>query len=301
MVNNVNANQVNTRFSAESMKEAKERLTIAMNSTNMSTNASIEKVHISHFDSLTISDEARQRAAEGGALTWEESVLLSLEARRAAGHEIPEYVMRFSGATEPAEPHLHNLGGRMEITAGNGQPLTVILRDSGIWIANGHNPERSDFNLIDPSRGTPGIPQSTIRVLEFTLRIIQNIDLPEGEVLIDPNGDRSKRENLELLFGGFSTLRQQLGINPNSNQHAQAFEDAMRTLLRNFFAETVRIDNLLPEGSKPSEAELQAWAEKSVIQHNEALAQADVFADVFFANFRTHGMEAAFNTAWAAI
>jgi len=277
----------------------------------------VKKVHISTFDSVTISDEARQRAAEGGPLTHEESLLLSIEARRANGHGLPEYIPMWNDSwgnsnNQPA-PHLHNLGGRLEITVGNGQPFTAILRDEGIWIASGHNPERSDFMQIFPQQTIPGIPPSTIRGLDFTLRIIQNINVSEGNHLFDDFSSFDMRDGLSRVLDGFAALREELGIFPGSTQHFEdpIFQDALRVVLRNFFDEAARMDSMYtakatthPDSAEaflPDSTELQEKIAQQEQMRSDARNQADVFTSVFFANFLTHGMEGAFNIAWDAL
>jgi len=268
-----------------------------------------KKVHVSTFDNVTISDEARQRAAEGGPLTHKEGIVLALENRRTQGIPIPEYIPLWEdSAIEGGATHttsLHNLAGRFHLTVGpNNQAITAVLREDGIWLANGHNPKRSDFVLINPQQAVPGIPPATIRGLDFTLRIIQNITVPEGQQLIGKPGSFDMLDSLSRVIDGFIMLREQQGIFEGSTQHFEdpVFRDALVLVMRYFFEETVIMDNLYAyDDLEHSGAEF--WEKVAHIEQlrSEARNQADVFTDVFFAHFLTQGAEAALNAAWAAV
>jgi hypothetical protein len=275
------------------------------------------------MDSVIISDEARELAAQRRAL-WNADTTTDAQ-RQALSMEWTGVPFRDDDGNFPgwsieqanewltaqanrereliAAGSTHNLLGGLLSTANNGQPFTAIMRVSGIYILNehySHHSQRDSFVRIDPSRGVPGIDQPTIRKLDFMHQIVmelRTIKPPEDNSLYSAEGILGNYDGFRALMDSFEAVRS----NVRGQGHMRPLEDAFRHLLTNFFVESARIENLLPEGSKPSEAEMQQLFEQSEQQNAEAREQANSFADIFFNNLNQAGVDGAFNIAWAAL
>jgi len=249
---------------------------------------------------VVISDEARELAAQArqrwnaGEMTQAERDEFSREQwARIFGDRQPmsEREMLATGGT-------HNLLGAFEFTAGNGQDFVARIGTDGIWIST-EGWTRSAFVQIDPSSGVPGIDQPTVRMLDFIQQMVMSLREalpPEDNNLYSPEGITGNQESLRALVDSFEAIRD------NTPQgHRQSLEDAFRFLLNNFFDESARQANMLPEGSSPSEAELSRWREQIQQAIEESRVQAGTFANAFFANLNQHGVQGAFDRAWAAV
>ncbi|MCL2223338.1 MAG: hypothetical protein FWB96_00040 [Defluviitaleaceae bacterium] len=258
---------------------------------------------VMQMDRVVISDEARELAAQRRALwnsaaTDYERQALSMEW---TGIPFRDNDGNFPGWTDTqanewlaaqasrereliAAESTHNLLGGLLSTANNGQPFTAIMRVSGIYILNehySHHSQRDSFVRIDPSRGASGIDQPTIRKLDFMHQIVsalREIKPPEDNNLYSADGILGNLDGLRALADSFDAVRS----NVRGQGHMRPLEDAFRHLLINFFAESARIENALPDGSRPSHAE-----------------QANDFADIFFNNLNQRGVTAALDMAWA--
>jgi hypothetical protein len=285
-------------------------------------NSAKHRTHIK-MDSVVISDEAKELATQRRAL-WNSDTITDAE-RQALSMEWTGVPFRddegnFPGwSVEQANEWLttqanrereliaaestHNLLGGLLSTANNGQPFTAILRVSGIYILNehySHHNQRDSFVRIDPSRGVPSIDQPTIRKLDFMHQIamqLREIMPPEDNNLYSAEGILGNYDGLRALVDSFEAVRS----NVQGQGHMRPLEDAFRYLLTNFFDESARIANALPEGSKPSEAEMQQLFEQSEQQRAEAREQANYFADIFFNNLNQQGVGGAFDVAWATL
>jgi hypothetical protein len=275
------------------------------------------------MDSVVISEEAKAIAAERRAL-WNSDGLTDTE-RQALMMEWTGVPFRDSNGNFPgwtdeqatewqeeqarrereliATSGTHNLLGGLMATANNGQPFTAIISVNGILILNdyySHHSQRDSFVQVNPSRGVPGIDQPTIRMLDFMLQIVKNlreIKPPEDNNLYSQQGITENLDGLRALVDSFAAVRS----NVNGQGHMAPLENAFRHLLTNFFDESARIANMIPEGSTPSASEVQQWFEQSEQKREEARNQATVFADVFFGNLNQLGIDSAFDVAWASI
>jgi len=257
------------------------------------------------MDVLDISDEAREAAAQARA-RWNSGEMTEAERQEFANQVhggIFDPANRISERELIATQGTHNLLGGFEFVANNGQTFTARIGTDGIWLLNGqhtHHNQRPSFMRIDPSRGVPGIDQPTVRKLDFMYQIVQNLRQampPEDNNLYSYEGIMGNQEGLRALVDSFAAIRS--GV--NGQGHIRPLEDAFRVLVNNFFAESARIANLLPEGSTPNDAELAQWREQSDQAHDEALAQANIFTNAFLSNFGSQGTGGAFNTAWAIL
>ena len=247
------------------------------------------------------SEESRQAAAEARA-RWNAGEM-SEEERQAFANK------KHGGIFDPenkmteremiATQGTHNLLGSFEFVAGNGQPFVARIGVDGIWISfDGW--VRDSFQKIDPSSGVPGLDQPTVRKLDFIHQIVmelREIMPPEDNNLYSLQGIAGNHGGLKALIASFEAVRE----NVTGQGHMRPLEDAFRLLLTNFFDESARQSNFLPEGSSPSKAQLQQWFEQTERMRKEARGQANVFADAFLNNLNRIGAEGAFDIAWTIV
>ena len=290
--------------------------------TNPRKTSEERKAAIARFDTITISEEAKAAATEmrerwnSGEMSYEEKQAFMMERHgipfRAADGSFPgltdEQVADWHTAQANRNRELlaqssHNLLGAFEFTANNGQLFTARLGMDGIWLLNEHNAlhdRRDSFIQIDPSRGVPGIDQPTIRKLDFMLRISQGLNTalpPQDNNLYSQEGITGNADGLRALVESFSAIRS----NTNGQAHVAPLESAFRLLVTNFFDESARVANFMPEGATPTEAESNAWFEQTEAARYEARNQADEFVNTFLDNLSRYGADEAFNMAWANV
>jgi len=273
---------------------------------NTTNNANLARQRTSSMaDMLEISDEAREAAAQARA-RWNAGEMTEAERQEFTNQMhggIFNLANRMATQETIATESTHNLLGRFDFVANNGQSFTARIGTDGIWLLNEQSSQygqRNPFVQIDPSRGVSGIDQPTVRKLDFMFQIVQNLREampPEDYNLYSSEGIMDNQDGLRALVDSFAAIRS----NVNGQGHIRPLEDAFRLLVNNFFTESARTANLLPEGSTPNETELAQWLEQSEQAHDVALTQADAFTNAFFANFGTQGVDGAFNTAWATL
>jgi hypothetical protein len=182
---------------------------------------------------------------------------ISDEARRLAQTNFKRKVMVESGNTSEA----------------------LFVSAEGVWRFEG-----DELRLLDTSRGTPGIPQSAIRTLDYMSQLMSRMTTLPG-LSRGLSGFLSGLHNeMQQLTSAFDAIRDEIG-----DRHSRFLQDAFTLLVRETFDENLtmqirRINSCLPEPSRECIARVR----------EEARGQADLFAERFFAT-------GSFEAAWEAI
>lgn len=177
---------------------------------------------------------------------------------------------------------------RVSVTSGN-TTFSLFVSPEGVWRLPEGAKSRNDKVLIDTSTGTPGIPQSEIRRLEYTARLLSH--MPIG-VTINPGPGLSGLQNyMQQLAEAFAAVKEE-----TPNQHSRFIEDAFREEVLRTFNLTLQLQTLQLGRGMESTANPEQLAEARV----EAERQANIFVDTFFRHWN-QGPEAAFSAAWSAL
>jgi hypothetical protein len=197
-----------------------------------------------------------------------------------------------NGAANNGNPHMHPLKTRtFEISSGNATE-TLWVSPEGVWRLPEGGTSRQDLVLINTSQGTPGIPQSEIRKLEMTSRLLSHIPIRGVS-----SSTEHIHDHMKILTEAFAKVHEE--VSGNSQQHRQFIEDAFRD-------EVKRVLNLHHQMQYPG------FGGRNFINHTidtdamaklqaEGIRQADIFVNAFFGSFRNVGQAGAFETAWAAL
>ncbi|MCL2844521.1 MAG: hypothetical protein FWE23_03595 [Chitinivibrionia bacterium] len=221
-----------------------------------------------------------------------------------------------------------NLNMRSVLVEQGNTSFRAIITPLGIWKESGGNGDSAfrSAELLDTSKGVPGVAQSTIRELEHLSKMLSHIppeitrigliergytpqldfvpnNLEAREHVGTPefhlNPDRpitlqsqsaTLFDRLQQMTNAFAAVREEFG---NSNQHIQSSEAAFRHLLNNqMLAAQLARKNLEGESAaNMSSADIHQMRE-------EAQRQINAFGDTFLSNFREHGLDGAFEIAW---
>ena len=212
------------------------------------------------YDSVNISDEAKKLAR--GAVP--------------SGEEMSTTLERFFD-TIIAQGGVIGSGGAIINIGTEDDPIIAVVRRTAIIIND---------EIIDPSTGTPGIPQSTVKMLEYIQQFIlsswQSSQEANGEHNLSLNSE-SLKDQIQQLVSSFSAVQEE----GNSNQHLIFMEDAFRTMSQIMFVNSARVQ--------------YARTPNMEFMMMEARKQSNIFVDAFFNSFREHGVNEAFNMACQAI
>jgi|GEM_PF-5642929 len=195
------------------------------------------------------------------------------------------------------------------IESGNSR-WEALVSPEGIWIAPEGWQSREEFELIDPSRGVPGIPQSRIRELEHLSKMLEHIPPQLGNLTLtrrDPEDrsvaldtqtinspDLSLYDRLRQITNAFSDVRDGFG---GSNQHIQSTEFAFRHVINNSFTLVGQLARKNFGGGSAEGVDMEIIKQL----REDAQRQIDLFSETFLSKFRQYGTEDAFNIAWAQL
>jgi len=196
---------------------------------------------------------------------------------------------------------------RMTVETESGT-LNLVVTADGIW-------NEQSGELVSSSQGVPGVPESTISELEHLSRMLQNIPpepsgsnmavnpyQPDDSSAATSNGSEqgsqaqplSFKQRLSQYVNAFAAVRDEYG---DPNQNLQFSESAFRLLLSNAIGLSGQLARM--NHGAESTAGLSGEAVSQMIA--DAQNQIDVFGETFLSNFAEHGIDEAFNMAWATI
>jgi len=145
-----------------------------------------------------------------------------------------------------------------------------------------------------PSFGEVKLPASQLRVLQYQIQIV-------GEL----KGTLHERGDLETelsnLTNAFETVRER--VSGDSNRHMNFLEDAFRGAISGAFFRDAQLNARTDIWTETPEGRM---LNQEALDYNTGLLSefnnhAKVFSDTFLANFRTQGIQGAFDIAWAAV
>ena len=145
-----------------------------------------------------------------------------------------------------------------------------------------------------PRFGEVKLPASQLRVLQYQIQIV-------GEL----KGALHERGNLETelsnLTHAFETVRER--VSGDSNRHMNFLEDAFRGVIAGAFFRDAQLNSRTDIWTETSEGRV---LNQEALDYNTGLLSefnnhAKVFSDAFLANFRSQGIQGAFDIAWAAV
>ncbi|MCL2279027.1 MAG: hypothetical protein FWC20_06430 [Oscillospiraceae bacterium] len=248
----------------------------AQNQSSNDSNAGSSTNAKSHSDQVQISADAQNTSAE---LTLRESIVNN---------------------------GLRNIR-RMTVETESGI-LNLVVTADGIW-------NEQSGELVSSSQGVPGVPESTISELEHLSRMLQNIPPePSGSnMTVIPyqsyssstntnNGSEqgsqtqplSFKQRLSQYVNAFAAVRDEYS---DPTQNLQFSESAFRLFLSNAIGLSGQLARMNIGGESAAGLSSEAIAQKLADAQN----QIDVFGETFLSNFAEHGLDEAFNMAWATI
>ena len=145
-----------------------------------------------------------------------------------------------------------------------------------------------------PLFGEVKLPASQLRVLQYQIQIV-------GEL----KGTLHERGDLETelsnLTHAFETVRER--VSGDSNRHMNFLEDAFRGVIAGAFFRDAQLSTRTDIWTETPEGRM---LNQEALDYNTGLLSefnnhAKVFSGAFLANFRTQGIQGAFDIAWAAV
>ena len=218
---------------------------------SMSTAIPVSGTSSNEMDSATISDEAILLAS---------TIVPSIEEQEDYD-KFNRLIAVQGGLVGP--------GGAMINISSIEEPIYAIVKNDLISISG--MDAYSYQNAYD-------IRQTTIRMLEYTQQLIQNVKIEDGSSL---------QEKLMNMVDSLATLQGEQVGDPNYIQKGESLEDAFRNLTTILIADAARIEySELPED------------DQMIL---EARSMAEMFNNLLFENLTKSDAKTAFKKAWSAL
>ncbi|MCL2198917.1 MAG: hypothetical protein FWB80_10250 [Defluviitaleaceae bacterium] len=176
----------------------------------------------------------------------------------------------------------------------------AIVTPKGVWIAPADWQSMDDF-----SQDAQGLPESTMRELEYLSKMLQHIPPLYNRLIViqsrnpeNPNGvtteppeikntptlpQHNPKEALHAVLYPIANAFAAVSAEATDQQYAEA---AFRRMIAN--------TNVLS-------AHIRRIGQRDEVSHEEALAKVNAFADTFLEKFRQYGLQDGFNVAWVQL